>query len=177
MFLGPRFGIVSRAPGIQSLWRVLINRGTLRSEFSLVTRAFTIPSWARDDEVQRPWHTEALLPSRCSTRAAFSNTAAPASASAAGDAASEGVTFTTTEVAQRRNADEGCTAFVTGANRGIGLEVTRQLLERTKGAAATNYKKTVLVRVYVENKSTVVWYRTCTVCTKIIFTQIQYVPN
>lgn len=44
-----------------------------------------------------------------------------------------GVTFVTTDAAVRRNADPGSVAFVTGANRGIGLEVTRQLLVRTKG--------------------------------------------
>lgn len=38
-----------------------------------------------------------------------------------------------TQAAARRNADPGSVAFVTGANRGIGLEVTRQLLERAKG--------------------------------------------
>lgn len=39
----------------------------------------------------------------------------------------------TTDDAVRRNADPGSVAFVTGSNRGIGLEVTRQLLARTKG--------------------------------------------
>ena len=53
--------------------------------------------------------------------------------SASGGAAGEGVSFVETEAAQRRNGDPGCVAFVTGANRGIGLEVTRQLLSRTKG--------------------------------------------
>lgn len=77
----------------------------------------------------RPRNSQDFLFSRCSTRAAYSNTAA-AAATATGD---EGVTFTTTEAALRRNADEGCVAFVTGANRGIGLEVTQQLLMRTKG--------------------------------------------
>lgn len=52
---------------------------------------------------------------------------------AAGGAAGDGVTFVTTEAAARRNADPGSVSFVTGANRGIGLEVTRQLLARTKG--------------------------------------------
>ena len=53
--------------------------------------------------------------------------------SGSGGAAGEGVAFVETEAAQRRNSDPGCVAFVTGANRGIGLEVTRQLLSRTKG--------------------------------------------
>lgn len=43
----------------------------------------------------------------------------------------------TTDASVRRNADPGSVAFVTGANRGIGLEVTRQLLARTKGERLT----------------------------------------
>eukprot|EP00903_Cladosiphon_okamuranus_P007597 g7368.t1 len=50
-----------------------------------------------------------------------------------GDAGGEGVTFGTSEDAARRNADSSAVAFVTGANRGIGLEVTRQLLARSRG--------------------------------------------
>lgn len=65
-------------------------------------------------------------------RRAISTRSMPAPA-AAGGAAGDGVTFVTTEAAVRRNADPGSVSFVTGANRGIGLEVTRQLLSRTKG--------------------------------------------
>ena len=67
----------------------------------------------------------------CQQRA-ISTRSMPALA-AAGGAAGDGVTFVTTEAAVRRNADPGSVSFVTGANRGIGLEVTRQLLSRTKG--------------------------------------------
>lgn len=59
-----------------------------------------------------------------------SATFATAGASSAGE---EGITFVTTDAAVRRNADPGLVAFVTGANRGIGLEVTRQLLAKTEG--------------------------------------------
>lgn len=129
MFLGAPFGIVRQAPNSASLWRVLINLGTFRSAVSLVPRGFITSSWARGSEAIRPRNAEDFLFSRCSTRAAYGSTAA-AAAAATGD---KGVTFTTTEAALRRNADEGCVAFVTGANRGIGLEVTEQLLKRTKG--------------------------------------------
>lgn len=50
-----------------------------------------------------------------------------------GDAGGDGVTFGASEDAARRNADPDAVAFVTGANRGIGLEVTRQLLARSRG--------------------------------------------
>ena len=56
-----------------------------------------------------------------------------AAAAGRGDAVGDGVTFGTSEDAARRNADPGSVAFVTGANRGIGLEVTRQLLARSRG--------------------------------------------
>eukprot|EP00752_Nemacystus_decipiens_P003183 g2945.t1 len=47
--------------------------------------------------------------------------------------AGDGVAFVKSEDAARRNADPGSVAFVTGANRGIGLEMTRQLLARSRG--------------------------------------------
>lgn len=73
--------------------------------------------------------------SRCVTRRVSFARSKQAMA-AAGEAAGEEVTFVKTEAASRRNADSGMVAFVTGANRGIGMEVTRQLLARTKGERA-----------------------------------------
>lgn len=70
---------------------------------------------------------------RCCVAPRKSFSSATSVLSSRGGAGGEGVSFVDTEDARRRNSDSGCVAFVTGANRGIGLEVTRQLLARTKG--------------------------------------------
>ena len=69
-------------------------------------------------------------------RRAMSSRSSPAKAAAGRGGADDGVTFAESEDAARRNADPDSVAFVTGANRGIGLEVTRQLLARSRGERA-----------------------------------------
>lgn len=94
-------------------------------------------------------HNESPLLARCQQRAAVSSLSNPrrpagrrrsvrtssssASAAAGQGGAGDEVTFGVSDAAARRNADPDSVAFVTGANRGIGLEVTRQLLMRSKG--------------------------------------------
>ncbi|CAM9535040.1 unnamed protein product, partial [Hapterophycus canaliculatus] len=82
--------------------------------------------------LSNPRRESAVVPvSRCVSRASFIRSSH--AMAAAGEAVGEGVTFVETEAATRRNADSGMVAFVTGSNRGIGMEVTRQLLAKTKG--------------------------------------------
>lgn len=142
-------GIANRAYGFPTLWRTAMGTGFQRAGATATPRTLKTLSWINKNQGFRrqeqhflflfpsttltqkpvghifPSNTRTRTPLQCVDLRPFSNM----SAAAAGD----GVAFTTTEVAQRRNNDPECVAFVTGANRGIGLEVTRQLLERTKG--------------------------------------------
>lgn len=97
----------------------------------------------------------AVAARRCCVAPRKSFSSATPVLSSKGDAGGEGVSFVETEDARRRNGDSGCVAFVTGANRGIGLEVTRQLLARTKGKLLA-----VLNCFNVERASVCMVYRT-----------------
>lgn len=110
-----------------------IKEGSLRSRYTTVL--FVVPPRVRELSSRRKGrHTAA----RCVTRRGLATSTvvsmAAAAAAAADGEAGKGIAFRTTDFARRRNNDAGSVAFVTGANRGIGIEVTRQLLERTKGA-------------------------------------------
>lgn len=106
-----------------------IKEGSLRSRYNTVL--FVVPPRVRElSSRHKGRHTAA----RCVTRRALVTNTVVSMAAAVDGEAGKGIAFRTTEFARRRNDDAGSVAFVTGANRGIGIEVTRQLLERTKGA-------------------------------------------
>lgn len=81
-------------------------------------------------------------------RKAVSTGSSPAKAAAGRGDAGDGVTFATSDDAARRNADPGSVAFVTGANRGIGLEMTRQLLARARGERALEWRRENPVTIF-----------------------------
>lgn len=156
-------GVVSRASGFSAtFWPAAVHAGSPSCvAASVAPRALATTTWAsrwkgsscrhrngkpsQQQQQQLMWCSNAVIhPSSTSTYDQGRVAASAASCcrvarrslsvmSASGGAAGEGVGFVETEAAQRRNDDLGCVAFVTGANRGIGLEVTRQLLSKTKG--------------------------------------------
>ncbi|CAM9160128.1 unnamed protein product [Ectocarpus sp. 4 AP-2014] len=158
MVFSALLGFVSRTSG--GSWRAtVVAQGFPFSAADRgLSRTFTTAGWAthracsRERSTLLPWCQRDATPvaryhantrpgtssaghlSRCVSRKGMSTGSNPVMATAAAGEPSGGVVkFVTTEAAARRNADPGSVAFVTGANRGIGLEVTRQLLQRAKG--------------------------------------------
>lgn len=111
-------------------------RGELRREHNSPLLAWGHQRVAVSTFSNPPRRKQFSTPSSAGRREAISTGGSPAKAAAGRSDAGDGVTFVTSDHAARRNADPGSVAFVTGANRGIGLEVTRQLLARARGEQA-----------------------------------------
>lgn len=133
-FHGPAPGDVLRTLGPAS-WTFSTAEGGLQRKCKSPQLAWLCQQRAAKGSCSNtPRQEAAAVPSSSvGHRRAISTRSPKMAAVPGGGAAGEGVTFVTSDHAMRRNADPGAVAFVTGGNRGIGLELTRQLLAKVKG--------------------------------------------